>query len=69
MKAIELSNKVYLIRHWFVWYHVSRGGIKWDKLPPIIKNGKPKIATIESAAASLAKAKPVKVKPFKGLDK
>lgn len=60
MKSIEVSNKVHLIRHWFVWYRVQRGGAQWDKLKPIIKSGRlPRTATIESAAASLKKAKPV----------
>lgn len=58
MKVIEVSNKVYLVRHWLVWYRVQRGGSQWGKLKPIIINGRPpKIATIDSAAASFKKGR------------
>lgn len=30
MRVIELSNKVYLTRHWFRWYFVKRGGQEWE---------------------------------------
>lgn len=40
MRVIEVSNKVYLVRHWFRWYRVQRGGSQWDRLEPIIKNGR-----------------------------
>lgn len=59
MKIVELSNKVYLVRHWFVWYRVQRSAAQWDKLSPIVSNGRPpKVATIESAAASLKTKQP-----------
>lgn len=32
MKAIEISQKTHLIRHWFRWYRVQRGGTDWQKL-------------------------------------
>lgn len=40
MRVIEVSNKVYLVRHWFRWYRVQRGGSQWDRLEPIIKSGR-----------------------------
>jgi len=59
MRVIEVSNKVYLVRHWLRWYRVQRGGSQWERLEPIIKTGRrPRVATIESAAASLRQAKP-----------
>lgn len=59
MKAIEISNKTYLIRHWGRWYRVQKGGADWQKLQPIID--KKQVATIESAAASLKAAKPAAI--------
>ena len=32
MRIVEISNKVYLIRHWMRWYRVQRGGQQWDRL-------------------------------------
>lgn len=60
MKVIELSNKVYLVRHRFKWYRVQRGGAQWDELEPIIKNGRlpKKSDPIADAAESLRKARP-----------
>jgi hypothetical protein len=61
MKVIELSNKVYLVRHWFKWYRVQRGGAQWDELAPIIKAGRlPRKSSdpISDAAESLRKARP-----------
>ena len=76
MKVIEISNKVYLVRHWLRWYRVQRGAAQWEKLQPIIKNGRPAKAAkpvdaIEEAAANLAKAYPqvAEVKIPEGLDK
>jgi hypothetical protein len=40
MKVIEVSNKTYLVRHWFRWYRVQRAGGHWQRLEPIIKNGR-----------------------------
>lgn len=58
MKVIEVSNKVYLVRHWFRWYRVQRGGSIWQRLEPIIKNGRlPKtVDPIEHAAEMLRKS-------------
>ncbi len=57
MKVIEISNKIYLIRHWFVWYRVQRGASRWDKLEPVIKNQKSQEPfTIEKSLDSLKKA-------------
>lgn len=36
MRVIEMSNKVYLVRHWLRWYLVKRGVSDWELL------GKPK---------------------------
>lgn len=57
MRVIEVSNKVYLVRHWLRWYRVQRGGSQWDRLEPIIKNGKPprKVDAIDHAADMLKK--------------
>lgn len=64
MKVIELSNKTYLIRHWFVWYRVQRAGNTWSKLAPIVKNGKPlKDFSIDAAAESLKKKGSGSIKP------
>lgn len=70
MKVIEISNKVHLVRHWFRWYRVQRGAAQWEKLPPIIKKGRPprKANSIDQAADSLAKDYPVKAPPI-SLDK
>lgn len=32
MKVLKLSNKTFLVRHWFKWYRVLRGGTDWHKL-------------------------------------
>lgn len=58
MRVIEVSNKVYLIRHWFKWYRVQRGGSQWDRLEPIIKSGRlsKKIDPIDHAADMLRKS-------------
>lgn len=32
MKRLEMSNKTFLMRHWFKWYIVSRGAKDWDPL-------------------------------------
>jgi len=58
MKVIELSNKTYLVRHWFKWYRVQRAGGHWQPLALIIKNGRPPkdIDPIDHAAESLQKA-------------
>lgn len=57
MRVIEVSNKVYLVRHWFKWYRVQRGGSQWDRLEPIIKAGRlpKKVDPIEHAADMLRK--------------
>lgn len=57
MRVIEVSNKVYLVRHWFKWYRVQRGGSQWDRLEPIIKAGRlpKKTDPIEYAADMLKK--------------
>lgn len=66
MRVIEVSNKVYIIRHWFRWYRVQRGASQWDHLEPIIKSGrlprKP-IDAIDQAAALLQKRGVGAVKP------
>lgn len=32
MKVYKLSNKTVVVRHWFRWYRVMRGGTDWHKL-------------------------------------
>ena len=32
MRVFRLSNKTYLVRHWFKWYRVMRGGTDWQKM-------------------------------------
>lgn len=32
MKAIEISQKTHLVRHWFKWYIVQRGATDWRPL-------------------------------------
>lgn len=65
MRVIEVSNKVYLVRHWFRWYRVQRGAAQWDRLEPIIKAGRLQkhVNSIDSAARSLKKAHRVDISP------
>ncbi len=37
MKIIRLSTKVQLIRHWFVWYRVTRAGTQWQRIDRFTK--------------------------------
>lgn len=56
MKVIEVSNKTYLVRHWFRWYRVQRAGGHWQPLSPIVKNGRvPKEFSLDEAAEKLSK--------------
>lgn len=32
MKKVEINQKIFLARHWFKWYVVSRGGKDWQRL-------------------------------------
>lgn len=32
MIVIPVSNKTILVRHWFKWYRVMRGGTDWHRL-------------------------------------
>lgn len=32
MIVIPVSNKTLLVRHWFKWYRVMRGGTDWHRL-------------------------------------
>jgi hypothetical protein len=54
MRVIELSNKVFLTRHWFRWYFVKRGGQEWERVgkPAARKRSKP--FDLEKAAKALA---------------
>lgn len=65
MKVIEVSNKTYLVRHWFRWYRVQRAGGHWQRLEPIIKNGRPPkdIDPIDFAAEKLKQKGSGSVKP------
>lgn len=65
MKVIEVSNKTYLVRHWFRWYRVQRAGGHWQKLEPIIQNGRPvkDIDPIDHAADMLKKKGSGSIKP------
>ena len=60
MKAIIINQKVTLIRHWFRWYNVQRGGEDWRKLK-ITRYVKPK--SIGEIAAALQKSHPSKPLP------
>lgn len=51
MRSIEISNKTHLIRHWFKWYRVQRGGTDWQ---PLKVEKRPVPFNIEKAAKSLA---------------
>lgn len=64
MKVIEVSNKTYFVRHWFRWYRVQRAGGHWQRLSPIIKNGRPpKDFSLDDAAESLKKRGSGSIKP------
>lgn len=64
MKVVELSNKVYLVRHWCRWYRVQRSAAQWQKLDPIIKSGRlPKEFDLDKAADALSKRAGGKSKP------
>lgn len=54
MKVIELSNKVFLTRHWFKWYFVKRGGQEWEPVGHPKNRKRTKPFSIEKAAAGLA---------------
>jgi hypothetical protein len=54
VKVIELSNKVFLTRHWFKWYFVKRGGQEWEPVGKPKNRKRTKPFSIEKAAASLA---------------
>lgn len=56
MKSIEISNKTHLIRHWFKWYRVQRGGTDWQPLK-IEKRPQP-AKSIAKIAADLNKKYP-----------
>lgn len=65
MKVIELSNKVFLTRHWFKWYFVKRGGQEWEPV------GKPKNRKRTKSMNDIMKnfgVKPVPAKPDTILD-
>lgn len=51
MKAIEISQKTHLVRHWFKWYRVQRGGTDWQ---PLKVEKRPQPFDINKAAKSLA---------------
>lgn len=55
MRSIEISNKTHLIRHWFKWYRVQRGGTDWQPLE--VKKRTPPFS-IEKAAEGLANRPP-----------
>lgn len=65
MRVVEMSNKSYLVRHWFKWYRVSGSMTKWEYLFSAVSwrpRGLGYINTtkvddaIEKAATSLSKA-------------
>lgn len=51
MKSIEISNKTHLIRHWFKWYRVQRGGTDWQ---PLVVQKRPQPFSIAKTAEALA---------------
>lgn len=52
MIVIPISNKTILVRHWFKWYRVMRGGADWHQLN-VEKRAAPRsIAKIASSLAS-----------------
>lgn len=52
MRSIEISNKTHLIRHWFRWYRVQRGGTDWQPLKIEKRSIK---FSVDKAARSLSK--------------
>lgn len=65
MKVIEVSNKTYFVRHWFRWYRVQRAGGHWQRLEPIIKNGRPPkdVDPIDHALTTLKQKGSGSIKP------
>lgn len=55
MKRLELSNKTYLMRHWLVWYIVTRGGKDWERLGRLKNRKRTRPFDIDKAAKGLAK--------------
>lgn len=55
VRVIEISGKVFFVRHWFRWYRVQRSGTDWQKLK-IQKRVMP--FSVEKAARSLQKQYP-----------
>lgn len=51
MRAIEISQKTHLIRHWFRWYRVQRGGTDWQ---PLKVEKRPQPFNLAKTAKSLA---------------
>ena len=51
MRVIEISNKTYLVRHWFRWYRVQRAGTDWQPLKV-----QARAKDIDEIASSLNKA-------------
>ena len=57
MRVIELSNKVFLTRHWFKWYFVKRGGQEWEPVGrPKDRKRTPKPKEFDIAATAKALA-------------
>jgi hypothetical protein len=50
MKAIPISNKTTLVRHWFKWYRVERGAADWKRVK--VEARKPQ-KSIEAIAKAL----------------
>ena len=59
MKAIEISQKTHLVRHWFKWYRVQRGGTDWQPLE--IKKRTPPFS-VDRVAKALSKKYPTAAK-------
>lgn len=57
MVVIPITNKTVLVRHWFRWYRVQRGGLDWQPLK-ISPYQRPK--TIAMIATKLQQKYPVK---------
>lgn len=55
MRAIEISQKTHLVRHWFKWYRVQRGGTDWQ---PLKVEKRPTPISVEKIARNLQKKYP-----------
>lgn len=58
MRVIELSNKVFLVRHWLRWYFVRRGGQDWERVGRPKNRKRTKAFDLNKVTAELSRKNP-----------